>query len=153
MGYSGEIHGRTSFQDPIVWTEAEFSRKEKKVSKKILGILISLSLIIFVTSFCFIGDGRTETLARERTDTEKKAQTISNTDQAPSPVIRLTGVSSKKVFPAPPCSVVDIKGLKVTLRDFYGKIETIEVEEVKNLQLGDKVIVKHGVMRVGISPR
>jgi hypothetical protein len=139
-------------QELIGWTEAEFSKKEKKVNKKFLVILFYLTLTIFVTSFCIIGDGKAEALTK-RTDAENKARTVSSPDQGPSPVIRLTGASSKKLTLPPPCSVIGISGKKVTLTDFYGKVETVEVEEVKNIKVGDKVVVKNGVMRVGISPR
>jgi hypothetical protein len=139
--------------DLIGWTEAEFSKKEKKVVKKILVISISLGLSLCLTSFCFIEDSMAEALAKERTDAENKARTISSPDQAPSPVIRLTGGSSKKLTLPPPCSVVGISGKKVTLRDFYGKVETVEVEEVKNIKVGDKVVVKNGMMRLGVSSK
>lgn len=140
-------------QDLIGWNKAKFPKKEKKVVKKILVISISLGLTLCITSFCFIEDSIAEPLAKDRVDAENTVKAIPNPDPAPSQVTRLTGTSSKKVALAPPCSVVGISGKKVTLRDFYGKVETVEVEEVKNIKVGDKVVVKNGMMRVGISPR
>lgn len=134
------------------WRKAKFSKKEKKVVKKNLGISICLSLTLCIASFSLVEDSMAQALARERADGANKASTISSPDPAPSQVIRLKGTFSKKLTLPPPCSVVSISGNKVTLRDFYGKAETVEVEEVKNIKVGDKVVVKDGVMRVGIPP-
>lgn len=48
---------------------------------------------------------------------------------------------------------MSIKGDNVILKDFYGKEGTVEVEEIKNLKVGDKVVIKDGLMRIGISQR
>ncbi len=137
---------------PIEWNKAKFSKKEKKVVKKSLGISICLSLTLCLASFCFVEDGMAQALAKERGGGANKASTLSSPAPAPSQVIRLKGALSKKLTLPPPCRVVAINGQKVTLKDFYGKIETVEVEEVKNIKVGDKVVVKNGVMRVGVSP-
>ncbi len=71
--------------------------------------------------------------------------------QATSRVIKLTGPSSQDLTLPPPCSVIGIKGNHVILRDFYGKVETVEVEDSKYLRVGDKVVVKEGWMKIGIS--
>jgi hypothetical protein len=136
----------------IEWSKIKFSKKEKKVVKKNLGISICLGLTLCIASFFFVEDGMAQALARERADGANKASTISSPDPAPSQVIRLKGAFSQKLTLPPPCSVVSISGNKVTLRDFYGKAETVEVEEVKTIKVGDKVVVKDGVMRVGIPP-
>ena len=134
----------------IEWSKVKFSKKEKKVVKKNLGISICVGLTLCIASFCFAEDSMAQ--ARERADGANKAGTISSPDPAPSQVISLKGVFSQKLTLPPPCSVISISGNKVTLRDFYGKAETVEVEEVKNIKVGDKVVVKDGVMRVGIPP-
>ncbi len=134
------------------WSKAKFSKKEKKVVKKNLGISICLSLTLCLASFCFVEDSMAQALARERGGGANKAGTISSPDPAPSQVIRLKGALSKKLTLPPPCTVVGISGQKVTLKDFYGNVETVEVEEIKNVKVGDKVVVKNGVMRVGVPP-
>jgi hypothetical protein len=122
------------------------------VKKNLVISSICLGLILSITSFCFVEDSLAQTLARERTDAASKASTLSSPDPAPSQFIRLKGAFSQRLTLPPPCSVVGINGQKVTLKDFYGKVETVEVEEVKNIKVGDKVVVKDGVMRVGIPP-
>jgi hypothetical protein len=132
---------------------SSFSKKEKKVIKKNLVISsLCLGLVFGITSFCFVEDSLAQTLARERTDVANKASAISSPDPAPIQFIRLKGAFSQRLTLPPPCSVVGISGQKVTLKDFYGKVETVEVEEVKNIKVGDKVVVKDGVMRVGVPP-
>jgi hypothetical protein len=122
------------------------------VAKKYLGIFMGLCLTICMASFCFLEDSMAQALARQRGDGANKSSAISSPDPAPSLVIRLRGAASQKLTLPPPCSVVSISGQKVTLRDFFGKVETVEVEEVRSMKVGDKVVVKEGVMRVGIPP-
>jgi hypothetical protein len=105
-----------------------------------------------MASFCFVEDSMAQALARERGDGANKSSTLSSPDPAPSLVIRLKGATSQKLTLPPPCSVVSISGTKVTLRDFFGKLETVEVEDAKDIRVGDKVVVKNGVLRVKISP-
>jgi len=135
----------------------EFHGKELKVIKKGLVTLISLALIQGVMGLCFIEDvkGMTKGViaAKEGKDTGNTAGGAKYFAQAPSQVIKLKGLSSDKVSLPPPCSVISIKGDNVILKDFYGKEGTVEVEEIKNLKVGDKVVVKDGLMRIGISQR
>ena len=71
--------------------------------------------------------------------------------QTPSRNVRLTGDSTKKVLP-PPCTVTGIKGKNITVKDFYGKTDTVEVEDARGIKVGDKVVVKDGLMIIGIHP-
>jgi hypothetical protein len=48
--------------------------------------------------------------------------------------------------------VVAISGTKVTLKDYFGKVEIVEVEDAKDIKVGDKVVVKNGMLRVKLSP-
>lgn len=139
-------------RDPIARSKAKFSKKEKKVVKKNLGIWICAGLTLCIGGFCFAEDSMAQALARGRADGANKASTIASPDPAPSQFIRLKGVFSRKLTLPPPCTVVAINGQKVTLKDFFGKAETVEVEEVRNMKVGDKVVVKEGVMRVGLPP-
>ena len=122
------------------------------VKKNLVISSICLGLILSIAGLCFVEDSLAQALARERTDAAGKASTLSSPDLAPSQFISLKGAFSRKLTLPPPCTVVGISGQKVTLKDFYGKIETVEVEEVKNLKVGDKVVVKNGVMKLGVRP-
>jgi len=128
----------------------DFPRKELKVIKKSLVILISLALTQGIMGLCFTEN---EVAAKEGKDAGITAGESKYFVQGPSQVIRLTGPFSEKVSLPPPCSVTKIKGNLIILKDFYGKEATVEVEEIKNLKVGDKVVVKDGWMRIGISQR
>ncbi len=123
--------------------------------KKVLAILISLALTQGVISLCFMEDvkgvTRGEIATKEGKDVGIAVEEAKYFTQVTSRVIRLTGASSNVAL-APPCSVIGIKGNNVILRDFYGKVETVEVEESKGIRVGDKVVVKDGLMKIGISP-
>ena len=71
--------------------------------------------------------------------------------QIPSRNVRLTGDSTEKVLP-PPCTVLGIKGKNITVKDFYGKTDTVEVENARGIKVGDKVVVKDGLLIIGIHP-
>ncbi len=124
--------------------------------KKVLVILISLALTQGVISLCFMEDvkgvTRGEIATKEGKDVGIAVGEAKYLAQVTSRVIRLTGTSSQKLTLPPPCSVIGIKGNNVILRDFYGKVETVEVEESKDIRVGDKVVVKDGLMKIGISP-
>jgi hypothetical protein len=71
-------------------------------------------------------------------------------------VIELKDQSSRNAALAPPCSVIGISGNKLILKDFYGRQEAILVEDGKDLRgvkIGDKVVVKDGVLMIGLSPQ
>jgi len=119
-------------------------------------ILISLALTQGVISLCFMEDvkgvTRGEIATKEGKDVGISVGEAKYLAQVTSRVIRLTGPSSQKLTLPPPCSVIGIEGNNITLRDFYGKVETVEVEESKDIRVGDKVVVKDGLMKIGISP-
>jgi hypothetical protein len=127
------------------------------VIKRVLVILISLGLIQGVISLCFIEDAKGitkgEVVAKEGKDVRITPGGAKYLAQVASRVVRLTSESSKKGPLAPPCSVIGIKGKKITLKDFYGEEETVEVEEFADIKIGDKVVVKDGLMIIGISPQ
>lgn len=115
-------------------------------------IAMALSFTLCLTGFWGLDEGLAQGPAKERSDLKGKAGALSNPNPGPRQVIRLVGASSEKLTLPPPCSVVAINGKKVTLKDFLGQVKTVEVEESKNIQVGDTVVVKNGVMRIGISP-
>jgi hypothetical protein len=123
--------------------------------KKVLMILISLAFIAGLTSLCFMEDvkamTREEIATKGGNDVGIAVGEAKYLAQATSRLIRLTGPSSQKLTLPPPCTVIGIKGNNVILKDFYGKVETVEVENTKYLRVGDKVVVKEGWMKVGIS--
>jgi len=151
MGIPGKVNGN-EVPNLIGWTKAKFAKKEKKVAKKYLAISMGLGLILCMASFCFVEDSMAQALARKQGDGANKSSAISSPDPAPSLVIPLKGAAFKKLTLPPPCSVVSISGTKVTLKDFFGKLEIVEVEDAKDIKVGDKVVVKNGVLRVKLSP-
>jgi hypothetical protein len=71
-------------------------------------------------------------------------------------VVELKDESSRNAALAPPCSVMGVNGKKLTVKDFYGRQEAILVEDAKDLRgvkVGDKVVVKDGVLIIGLSPQ
>ena len=135
----------------------EFQREELKVMKKIFLILISFALTQGVMGLCFTdgvkGMTRGEIANEEGKDTGNTAVGAKYHAQGPSQFIRLTGPSSEKVNLPPPCSVIGITGKYIILEDFYGKKKTVEVEEFGSIKVGDKVVVKDGMLIKGISPK
>ncbi len=45
--------------------------------------------------------------------------------------------------------VAKIEGNKVTVEDDMGKETTVEVKDVKNAKVGDKVKIKDGILEIG----
>jgi len=66
-------------------------------------------------------------------------------------MIPLADSSANKVM-APPCTVTGIKGKIVTLRDFKGQVDTVEVVNIAGIRIGDKAVVKNGLLIIGIVP-
>ncbi len=67
--------------------------------------------------------------------------------------VMITGTGSAKLSLPPPCSIVDLRGKSMTLRDFYGKAADIQVEDATGMKVGDKVVVKDGVLITGVFPQ
>jgi hypothetical protein len=65
--------------------------------------------------------------------------------------VPLAGSSVDKVLP-PPCTVTAVRGKTVTLRDFNGKTDSVEVMETSGIQVGQKAVVKNGHLTVGLTP-
>ncbi len=66
-------------------------------------------------------------------------------------MIPLAESSANKVM-APPCTITGVKGKIVTLRDFKGQVDTVEVVNVAGIRIGDKAVVKNGLLIIGIVP-
>ena len=70
--------------------------------------------------------------------------------QGKNRAVPLTGSSVKKVLP-PPCTVTAVKGRTVTLKDFKGQVDTVEVTDVTGIRVGEKAVVKNGHLTVGLA--
>lgn len=127
---------------------------------KILALLIILGLIQAVSSFGLVEDleGMTQggVMPKEGKSPGITPGEIRFFAQNAGRVVELKDESSRNVALAPPCSVIGINGEKLTLKDFYGRQEVIFVEDGKDLRgvkIGDKVVVKDGVLMIGLSPQ
>lgn len=65
--------------------------------------------------------------------------------------VPLSGSSLNKVLP-PPCTVTAVRGTMVTLRDFHGQLDTVEVADATGIKVGEKAVVKNGNLILGIVP-
>ena len=65
--------------------------------------------------------------------------------------VPLVGSSIDKVLP-PPCTVTAVRGKMVTLKDFKGQVDTVEVADVTGIHVGEKAVVKNGHLTVGLVP-
>ena len=128
--------------------------------RKFLVILTVFGLTQGVSSFCLTENLRGMTKG-DVTPKEGKSSGFTPGEtryfaQKANRVVELKDEFSKNVALAPPCSVIAINGKKLTLKDFYGKQEAIIVEDIKDLRgvrVGDKVVVKDGVLIIGLSPQ
>ncbi len=64
--------------------------------------------------------------------------------------VPLAGASINKYL-SPPCTVMAVKGKMVTLRDFKGQVDTVEVTDVTGIRVGEKAVVKNGHLTVGLA--
>jgi hypothetical protein len=119
--------------------------------KKVLAIFIVGILAQVAAGPFIIGDVSGAVVYREGKGGQISSGGLVYLAQSPSRNVRLTGDSTKKVLP-PPCTVVGIKGKDITVKDFYGKTDTVEVENARGIKVGDKVVVKDGLMIIGIHP-
>ena len=127
---------------------------------KFLAILMILGLTQGVSIFCLIEDlkgmTRGKVMPKEGKSPGITPGEIRYFAQKASRVVELKDEFSKNVALASPCSVIGVNGKKLTLKDFYGQQEAIMVEDVKDLRgvnVGDKVVVKDGVLIIDLSPQ
>ena len=128
--------------------------------RKFLVILTVFGLTQGLSSFCLTenlrGMTKGDVMPKEGKSSGFTPGEIRYFAQKANRVVELKDEFSKNVALAPPCSVIGINGKKLTLKDFYGKQEAIIVEDVKDLRgvkVGDKVVVKDGVLIIGLSPQ
>jgi hypothetical protein len=130
------------------------------VIRKFLVILIVFGLTQGLSSFCLTenlrGMTKGDLMPKEGKSFGFTPGEIRYFAQKANRVVELKDEFSKNVALAPPCSVIGINGKKLTLKDFYGKQEVIIVEDIndiKGVRVGDKVVVKDGVLIIGLSPQ
>ena len=128
--------------------------------RKLLAVLMILGLTQGISSFFLIeelkGMTREEVMPKEEKSPGITPGEVRYFAQNASRVVELKDESSRNVALAPPCLVIGINGKKLTLKDFYGQQEAILVEDVKDLRgvkVGDKVVVKDGVLIIDLSPQ
>jgi len=119
--------------------------------RKIIAITIVGFLAQMTAGFFAVGDASGAVVYREGKGGQISSGGPVYFAQTPSRNVRLTGDSTKKVLP-PPCTVIGTKGKNITVKDFYGKTDTVEVENAAGIKVGDKVVVKDGLMIIGIHP-
>jgi len=126
------------------------------MNKKDLFGLVAAACVFGLAGFSPIVEAKSlakgEVTGKEGIKTAVASGEVGYFAQVKSRVINLTGPSSEKIYFPPPCTVIRIEGRLVFLRDFYGKEETVEVVNAAGIRVGDKVVVKHGTMRIGIPP-
>jgi hypothetical protein len=123
--------------------------------KNTLAVLPALVLACALAAF---GSSETASAAAERdvrfkagpTENPAAGQTILPA-KGKTREIPLAASSVKKALP-PPCTVTAVRGKTVTLRDFYGKLDTVEVADPAGVQIGDKGFLKNGFLILGIVP-
>jgi hypothetical protein len=71
--------------------------------------------------------------------------------QAKKRSVPLVGSSVNKIMP-PPCIVTAVRGKTVTLRDFKGQTDTVEVLDAAGIRVGEHAVVKNGHLTVGLPP-
>ncbi len=98
-----------------------------------------------------VGVDKQSGLAKEARGADHASSESAPPSEKTRQAVKLTGGSSKNLILAPPCSVIDVNGRNVSLRDFYGKQNIVQVENAADIKVGDKVVVKKGWLIVGIS--
>ena len=125
------------------------------IEKKTFAVLWILFLTCLLMAFSLTGISSGATKG-EPSVKEGKGEGASNGKaillaQGKKRTVPLAGSSVNKVMP-PPCTVTAVRGKTVTLRDFKGQVDTVEVTDVTGIQVGEKAVVKNGHLTLGIAP-
>ncbi len=124
-------------------------KKEKLV---IYGIaLLACILMAFSLTGISFGMMKSETITKAVKGEESTAGKTILLAEGKKRMIPLADSSADKVMP-PPCTVTAVKGKIVTLRDFRGRLDTVEVTDVSGIRIGDKAVVKNGLLIIGVVP-
>lgn len=123
--------------------------------KKTFAVLWALFFTCLLTAFSLTGisygAAKGESPVKEGKGEESSGGKTLLLAQGKKHSVPLTGSSVHKVM-APPCTVTAVRGKTVTLRDFKGQVDTVEVADVAGIQVGEKAVVKNGHLTVGLVP-
>lgn len=128
------------------------------IEKKTFAVLLILFLTCLLLAFSLTGISSGATKGEPSVKEGKggdassgKAILLAQVAQGKKRTVPLVGSSVNKVMP-PPCTVTAVRGKTVTLRDFKGQMDTVEVTDVKGIRVGEKAVVKNGHLTLGIVP-
>jgi hypothetical protein len=127
---------------------------EKKTFTVLLILFLTCLLMAFSLTGISSGATKGEPSVKEGKGEDAssgKAILLAQVAQGKKRTVPLVGSSVNKVMP-PPCTVTAVRGKTVTLRDFKGQMDTVEVTDVTGIRVGEKAVVKNGHLTLGIVP-
>jgi hypothetical protein len=132
------------------------SRRERNMSKKktftvLWALFFTCLLMAFSLTGISSGATKGEPSVKEGKGEDASGGKAILLAQGKKRMVPLVGSSVDKVMP-PPCTVTAVKGKMVTLRDFKGQVDTVEVTDVTGIRVGEKAVVKNGHLTVGLVP-
>ena len=124
---------------------------EKKTFAVLWILLLTFLLMAFSLTGISSGATKGEPSVKEGKGEDASSGKATPLAQGEKRTVALAGSSVNKVMP-PPCTVTAVKGRMVTLRDFKGQVDTVEVTDVTGIRVGEKAVVKNGHLTLGIVP-
>jgi len=125
------------------------------MKKRTLAILWTLFFTCLLMAFSLTGISygtmKSETLFKDDRGGEGVVGKTILFAEVKKRMIALAPSSANSVM-APPCTVTAVKGKFVTLKDFNNKVGTVEVVDAMGIQVGEKGVVKNGLLILGIVP-
>ncbi len=124
----------------------------KKENWSVYGVvLLACLLMSFSLTGISFGMMKSETIIKDSKGGESAGGKSILLAEGKKRMIPLADSSANKVM-APPCTVTGVKGKVVTLRDFKGQVDTVEVVDISGIRVGDRAVVKNGLLIIGIVP-
>jgi hypothetical protein len=123
----------------------------KKTFTILLTLFFTCLLMSFILTGISFGAEKGEPAVKERKGEEASGGKIAQLAPGKKRTVALAGSSIEKVMP-PPCTVTAVRGRMVTLRDFRGQVDTVEVADPAGIRVGEKAVVKNGHLTVGLVP-
>jgi hypothetical protein len=118
-------------------------------------VLWTLFFAVLLLAFGLTGISHGQAKGQPALGTDKAAESSGGKSaplvQAKKRSVPLTGASVNKVLP-PPCTVTAVRGKTVTLKDFKGEVDTVEVADAAGIRVGEKAVVKNGHLTLGLPP-
>jgi hypothetical protein len=133
-----------------------FSRRLVDMTKSncftvLWALFLTCLLMAFSLTGISYGAARGDSSVKEWKGGDSSGGKIVLAAQAKKRSVPLVGSSVNKVLP-PPCTVTAVRGKTVTLRDFKGQIDTVEVLDATGIRVGEQAVVKNGHLTVGLQP-